>query len=154
MVPASVRNAWENLPESKKSAISRLCAKRQPTIFSRWTDAAGLKSFRYESLVNRKAGSASRLDKALFQAEEGQLAMSLLVAYFTELAPAINDQCLALLEKAEDEAAETKLKVYAQIAHSHKDSPYIQLYLATLLWVEEFDEDDLNTVEKLAAELA
>jgi hypothetical protein len=154
MVPLSVSKAWEELQESQKTAICRLCAKKQQPIFSRWIEAAGLKKFRHDSLVNRKAGSASRFDAVLFQAEEGRLAKDLLVSYFTELAPAINDQCLEMLESAGNKDPETKLKIYAQIAHSHKDSPLIKLYLATVLWVEEFNEEDIIIVEALAAELS
>ncbi len=154
MVPVSVSEAWNGLQESKKTAISRLCAKRQPLIFSRWIDAAGLKSFRHDSVVNRKAGTGSRLDAVLFEAEDGHLAMDVLVAYFTELSPEINDQYLELLEAAGDEESETKLKIYAQLANRHKESPYLGLYLATALWVEEFEEADIEVVEKLTAELA
>jgi hypothetical protein len=46
------------------------------------------------------------------------------------------------------------LRIYAALAHSHKDSPYIKLYLATALWVEEFKEEDIHIVETLATELA
>lgn len=154
MVPMSVRQAWENLQESQKTLICRSCAKRQPLVFSRWVDAAGLRKFRHDSLVNRKGGSAPRLDAALFRADEGQLAKDLLVAYFTELAPKINDEYLEMLEKAGKEDAETKLRIYAALAHSHQDSPYIKLYLATALWVEEFKEEDIHIVETLATELA
>lgn len=154
MIHSSVIKAWEDLQESKKVAVSRLCAKKQPLIFSRWVEAAALKKFRHDSLVNRKAGSASRLDAVLFKAEGGQLAMDLLVAYFTELAPAINDQYLEMLENAGNEEAETKLKIYAQLAHSHQDSPFINLYLATALWVEELKEEDIDIVQSLAAELS
>ena len=154
MVPISVSEAWNGLQENKKAAVCRLCAKKQPQIFSRWIEAAGLKSFRHESLVNRKAGSGSRLDAALFKAEEGHLAVDVLVAYFTELAPEINDQYLAEIEAAGDEDSETKLKIYAKLAHRHKDSPFIRLYLATALWVEEFAEGAIEIVDTLAAELA
>ncbi len=154
MVPSSVSNAWNELPENRKAAVCRLCAKQQPTIFSRWVDAAGLKSFRHDSLVNRKVGSATRLDAVLFKAEEGQLAADVLVSFFTELAPEINDQYLAQIEAAGNEAAETKLKIYAQLANTHQESPFIRLYLATALWVEEFAEEDIEVVDSLAAELA
>ncbi len=154
MVPVSVSEAWNGLQESKKTAISRLCARRQPLIFSRWIDAAGLKSFRHDSVVNRKAGSGSRLDAVLFKAEDGHLAMDVLVAYFTELSPEINDQYLEMLEAAGDEESETKLKIYAQLAIRHRESPYLGLYLATALWVEEFAEEDIEIVDKLTAELA
>ncbi|MCD6526345.1 MAG: hypothetical protein J7K75_05085 [Desulfuromonas sp.] len=151
MVPSSVSNAWNELVESKRVAICRACAKKQPFIFSRWSEAAGLKNFRHESLVNRKAGSASRLDAALFQAEGGQLAMDLLVSYFTELSPAINNQYLEILDSADNEEPQTKLNIYAQLANAHKDTPFINLYLATALWVEEFDEEEIDNVKKLAA---
>ncbi len=154
MVPLSVSEAWNGLEENKRTAVCRLCAKQQPTIFSRWIEAAGLKSFRHDSLVNRKAGSASRLDAVLFKAEEGQLAADVLVAYFTELSPEINDQYLEMLEAAGNEESETKLRIYAQLAHRHKKSPYIRLYLATALWVEEFNEEDIALVDTLAAELS
>ena len=154
MVPASVSQAWEKLSENHKAAITRTCAKKQAPIFMRWVDAARLKNFRQDSLVNRKGGAAPRLDAVLFKAEEGQLAMDLLVSHFTELAPAINDECLALLEPAGEIDAEGKLKIYAQIAHRHQASPLIRLYLATLLWVEEIDEAQLATIDALAAELA
>ncbi|OHB25141.1 MAG: hypothetical protein A2X84_09065 [Desulfuromonadaceae bacterium GWC2_58_13] len=154
MVPLSVSNAWEKLQESKKVAICRSCARKQAPIFARWIEAAGLKNFRQDSLVNRKAGSASRLDAVLFKAEGGQLARDLLVSYFTEQSPAINDQCLEMLEGAGKTEEETKLKIYAQISHLHRDSPFIGLYLATALWVEKFNEDDINTVEALAAGLS
>ena len=154
MVPLSVSTAWNELPEKKKTVICRLCANNQPLIFDRWSTAAGLKSFRHESLVNRKAGSASRLDAALFKAEDGHLAADLLVAYFTGMAPEINNHYLEILESGEDEQAETKLNIYAQLANSHKDSPFIDLYLATALWIEEFDENEIETVKKMAAEFA
>ncbi len=154
MVPLSVSNAWEGLQEARKTAICRACAKKQPSVFSRWVEAAGLKKFRHDSLVNRKGGSAARLDAVLFKAEEGFLARDLLVVYFTELAPAINDQYLELPESAGNEDSETKLKIYAQLANNHKDSPFIKLYLATALWVEGFNENEINTVEALAAELS
>lgn len=151
MIPESVRNAWQQLPENKRVTICRACAKKQPFIFSRWSEAAGLKNFRHESLVNRKAGSASRLDAALFQAEGGHLAADLLVAYFTEMAPQINEQYLELLEKAGNEELETKLNIYAALANEHRTSPFIQLYLATALWVGDLEEKELATIEKLAA---
>lgn len=154
MVPTSVSNAWTALPENKKAAVCRLCAKKQPLVFSRWVEAAGLKKFRHESLVNRKVGSGTRLDAVLFKAEEGHLASDLLVSYFTELAPEINDQYLQLLDSAGNEEPETKLKIYAQLANTFKDSPFIRLYLHTALWVEEFKEEDIEVVDALAAELA
>lgn len=153
MVPMSVMQAWATLTEPQRVAISRLCSKKQPAIFMRWVEAAKLKNFRQDSLVNRKGGAAPRLDAVLFKAEDGQLAADLLVAYFTELAPTINDDCLALLEQAGSEQQADKLKVYAQVAHNHKASPLLPLYLATLLWVEGFAEDQLAGVEALAAEL-
>jgi hypothetical protein len=154
MVPSSVIKAWEGLQESKKVAVSRLCAKKKPTVFARWTEAAGLKNFRHDSLVNRKAVSAARLDAVLFKSEEGQLALELLVSYFTELAPAINDECLELLGKVGDQDAEAKLRIYAQVVHNHQNSPFIHLYLATLLWAEGVAEEELYTVESMAAELS
>ena len=154
MVPVSVQEAWSGLQESKKAAVCRLCAKRQPLIFSRWIAAAGLKSFRQDSVVNRKAGAGSRLDAVLFKAEDGHLAMDVLVAYFTELSSEINDQYLELLEAAGNEESETKLKIYAQLVTCHKESPYIGLYLATALWVEDFAEENIKTVHALAEELA
>lgn len=154
MVPVSVSSAWKNLPEKNRVAICRLCAKRQPLIFDRWSAAAGLKSFRHDSLVNRKAGSAARLDAVLFKAEEGHLAADLLVAYFTGMAPEINNMYLEKLESGEDEDAATKLSIYAQLANQFKDNAYIRLYLATALWIEEFDEQEIETVDKLAEELS
>lgn len=154
MIPLSVKEAWNGLQENKRTAVCRLCAKQQPLIFKRWVDAAGLKSFRQDSLVNRKAGSGARLDAALFRAEEGQLAADVLVSYFTELAPEINDQYLVQIEAAGNEEAETKLSIYSQLANTYKKSPYIRLYLATALWVEEFAEEDIALVDSLAAELA
>ncbi len=154
MVPESVSNAWKMLPENHKVAVSRACAKKQPLIFSRWSEAAGLKNFRRDSLVSRKAGSGPRLDAVLFKAEEGQLACDLLVVYFTELSPEVNDRYLELLESAGNEEPETKLKIYAQLANQHQGWPFLQLYLATALWVEEFAEEDIEVVEQLAAELA
>jgi hypothetical protein len=154
MVPSSVIDAWKNLQEKNRIQVCRLCAKRAPLIFSRWVDAAGLKSFRHESLLQRKAGAGARLDAVLFKAEGGHLAVDVLVAYFTELAPEINDQYLALLEAAGNEEAETKLKIYAQLAVRYQDSAFIRLYLATALWVEEFQEEDIDRVKALAAELS
>lgn len=153
MVPASVLNTWAALPENRKAAIGRAIAKKQPLIFKRWVEAAGLKSYRQETLVARKAGSGPRFDAALAKAEEGHLTCDLLVAYFTELASEINDQYLAQIEDAGNEDAETKLKIYAQLLHDHRQSPFIDLYLATALWVEEFAEEDIEVVEKLATEL-
>lgn len=153
MVPVSVTTAWLELPEKNKAAICRLCAKQQPMIFDRWSTAAGLKSFRHDSLVNRKAGSASRLDAVLFKAEEGHLAADLLVAFFTGMAPEINSQYLEILESGDNEEAATKLSIYAQLACKFKANPYIRLYLATALWIEEFDENEIETVDKLASEM-
>ena len=154
MVPLSVSEAWKKLPENKKIVVCRLCAKQQPLIYSRWIDAAGLKSFRHDSVINRKAGSGSRLDAVLFKAEDGHLAMDLLVAFFTELSSEINDQYLQEIEAAGNEESETKLKIYAQLAHRYKESPFIRLYLVTALWVEEFAEGDVEIVDALVAELA
>ncbi|MEA3465523.1 MAG: hypothetical protein U9R29_05890 [Thermodesulfobacteriota bacterium] len=154
MVPLSVSRAWKELPEKKKSVICRLCAKNQPLIFDRWTTAAGVKNFRHESLVNRKAGSAARLDATLFKAENGHLAADLLIAYFTAMAPEINSQYLEMLENSENEEAETKLNIYAQLVNSYADSPFIDLYLATALWIEEFDEKEIETVKQLAVQFA
>ena len=153
MVPESVINAWKELPENRKAAVSRACAKKQPLVFTRWIEAAGVKNFRRDSLVSRKAGSGPRLDAALFKAEEGHLAVDLLVAYFTDMSPEVNDQYLEMLEAAGNEEAETKLQLYAQLKNQHSDWPYLQLYLATALWVEEFAEEDIELVEKLAAEM-
>ena len=154
MVPTSVSKAWAELPESKKAVVCRLCAKKQPIVFSRWVEAAGLKKFRHESLVNRKVGSGARFDAVLFKAEEGHLASDVLVSYFTELSPEINDRYLELQDAIGNEEPETKLKIYAQLANEFKASPYIRLYLAAALWVEEFQEEEIETVEALAAELA
>jgi len=153
MVPESVIKAWQDLPEHRKAAINKLCAKKQSFIFNRLTEAAGLKNFRRDSLVNRKAGSAARLDRALFAAEEGQLATDFLVAFFTALAPEVNDQYLEKLEAAGNEEPQTKLNIYAQLLKLHADWPYLQLYLATALWIEEFSEEDIETVIQLADEL-
>ena len=103
MVPESVINAWKELPEKNKVAVNKLCAKKQPFVFTRLIEAAGVKNFRRDSLMNRKAGTAARLDAALFKAEEGHLAVDFLVAFFTELSPEVNDQYLALLEEAGNE---------------------------------------------------
>lgn len=154
MVPQSVQDAWQQLPEAKKLTIVRACAKKQPYIFMRWKEAAGLKNFRPDSVVNRKAGSASRLDGVLFKAEQGHLAADLLVAYFTDMAPQINEEYLAMLEGAGNEELATKLDIYAKLACEYADSPFLPLYLATALWVGEIDETELATIEKLAAELA
>lgn len=152
MAPESVISAWQALPENRKAAVCKSCAKKQPFIFTRWTEAAGLKNFRRDSVVNRKAGTGQRLDAALFKGEEGHFAVDLLVAYFTELAPQVNDQYLALLEAAGDEEAETKLKIYALLMNEHADWPYLQLYLATALWLGEFAAEEIETVKQLAAE--
>jgi hypothetical protein len=154
MVPTSVIQAWQGLQENQRIAVSRSCAKRAPIIFNRWIEAAGLKSFRRESLISRKAGSAARLDAVLFRTDEGQLAKNLLVAYFTELTSEINDRYLALLEAAGNEEQETKLALYAQLSNEFQGSPWLRLYLATALWVEEFPEEEIATIQRLAAELA
>ena len=154
MVPDSVKNAWQALPENRKAAVSRACAKKQPFIFTRWIEAAGVKNFRRDSLVSRKAGTGPRLDAALFKAEEGHLAVDLLVAYFTEMSSEVNDKYLERLDAAGDEGQETKLKIYAQLMTEYTDWPYLQLYLATALWIEEFAEADIERVKQLAAELA
>ena len=153
MVPESVSKAWKELPENRKATVSRLCSKKQPLVFSRWVEAAGLKSFRRDSLICRKAGSGKRFDAVLFKAEEGHMACDLLVAFFTDLQPEVNDQYLELLAAAGNEDPETKLQLYAQLLKQHQDWPYLQLYLATALWVEEFAEEDIGIVEQLAAEL-
>jgi hypothetical protein len=80
--------------------------------------------------------------------------MDLLVAFFTELSSEINDQYLQEIEAAGNEESETKLKIYAQLAHRYKESPFIRLYLVTALWVEEFAEGDVEIVDALVAELA
>lgn len=153
MVPDSVKNAWQELPENRRAAVCRAIAKKQPFIFTRWVEAAGMKNFRRDSLVARKAGSGPRLDAVLLQAEGGQLAAEVLVAYFTELSSEVNDQYLKMLEAADSEEPQTQLKIHAQLQNQHQDWPYRQLYLATALWVEEFAEEDIETVKKMAAEL-
>lgn len=154
MVPNLVINAWNDLQENRKTAICRLLAKKAPMIFNRWVEAAGLKKFRHDSLVNRKVGSGQRLDAVLFKAEDGHLATDVLVAYFTELASEINDRYLALLEEAGNEEPDTKLRIYAQLANLFRESPFIRLYLVTALWVEEFEETAISTVDDLAADLS
>jgi len=153
VVPSSVTNSWQQLAEKQKIQICRLCARQQPLIFDRWCSAAGLKSFRQESVLKRKAGSAARLDAALFQAEDGHLAADLLVGYFTGMAPQINNKYLEILERSANEENDTKLNIYAQLSIIYQDSPVIDLYLATALWIEEFDEQEIDTVRKIAAEL-
>jgi len=153
VVPLSVINSWQQLPEKQKMQICRLCAQQQPLIFDRWCSAAGVKSFRRDSVLKRKAGAATRMDTALLQAEDGHLAADVLVGYFTGMAPQINSKYLEILERSENEGAATKLNIYAQLALIYQDSPVIDLYLATALWVEEFAEDEIETVRKIAREL-
>jgi len=151
MVPDSVQKAWQELPENRKATVGKALAKKQPFLFTRWVEAAGVKNFRREMLVARKAGTGQRFDRALFTAEDGHLASDLLVTFFTELVPEINDQYLQMLEDAGNEERETKLKLYAQLLQQHGDWPYLQLYLATALWVEDLAEEDIETVRQLAA---
>jgi len=155
MVPESVKKAWQGLPEKHKVAVCRAIAKKHPYIFNRWIEAAGVKNFRRESLVARKAGSGPGLDAGLYKGEGGQLAAEVLVAYFTELSSEVNDQYLQMLKEVGNEEPETSLKIHAQLQNQYRDWPFRQLYLATALWVEdEFSEADIETVEKMAAELA
>ena len=153
MVPIAVTSEWEKLAEKKKIQICRLCAQQQPLIFERWITAAGVKRFRPESVIKRKTGSAALLDAALFRAEDGNLAADLLVGYFTGMDAQINNKYLELLKRCDNEDNETKLNIYAQLAVIYQDSPVIDLYLATALWIEEFDEREIETVRKLAAEM-
>ncbi|MBN2644709.1 MAG: hypothetical protein JXR59_04470 [Desulfuromonadaceae bacterium] len=153
MTPQSVQHAWIELPEAKKVTVIRACAKQQPYIFLRWKEAAGLKNFRPDSIVNRKAGAGARLDAVLFNAEEGHLAAELLISYFTAMNKEINEDYLAMIKGAGNEELATKLDIYAKLAVEYADSPYIKLYLATALWVGEIDEKELETIEKLAVEL-
>ena len=153
MVPASVINAWQQFAEKKKTEVCRLCAKQQPLIFERWREAAGLNSFRLESITKRKAGAAARLDEAFLNAEEGNLAADILISYFTAMMPEINNKYLEILDSCDNEDNETKLKIYAQLLNLYPDSPVIQLYLATALWIEEFAETDREKVSQIAADL-
>jgi hypothetical protein len=153
VVPSSVTQGWQQLPEKQKMQICRQCAQQQPPIFERWCYAAGLKSFRRDSVIKRKAGAAARLDSALLQAEAGHLAADVLVGYFTGIAPQINNKYLEILERSENEDNATKLNIYAQLSIIYQDSPVIDLYLATALWIEEFEEAQIETVRKIAAEL-
>ncbi|PLX96404.1 MAG: hypothetical protein C0620_02510 [Desulfuromonas sp.] len=152
MVPESVQRAWQALDEKKKLKISRALAKRQPQIFAHWIDAAGLRSFRQDSLLNRKAGSASRFDGVLFKAAQGALAADVLVAYFTEVDSAVNEEYLAMLKGAGDEEIATRIGIYVQLAAEYKDWPFLDLYLATALWMGEIDESEIDTIKKQAAE--
>jgi len=152
MVPESVQRAWQALDEKKKLKISRGLAKRQPQIFAHWVEAAGLRSFRQESLLNRKAGTASRFDGALFKAAQGALAADVLVAYFTELDPEVNEEYLAMLKGAGNEEEATRIGIYVQLATEYKEWPLLDLYLATALWMGEIDESELDTIKKQAAE--
>jgi len=80
------------------------------------------------------------------------LASDLLVAFFTDLSVEINNRYLELLEAAGNEKRETRLKIYASLAGEFSSSPYLRLYLATALWVEGFSEEDLASIDQLAAE--
>lgn len=150
MVPESVQRAWQALDEKKKLKISRGLAKRQPQIFAHWVEAAGLRSFRQESLLNRKAGTASRFDGALFKAAQGALAADVLVAYFTELDPEVNEEYLAMLKGAGNEEEATRIGIYVQLATEYKEWPLLDLYLATALWMGEIDESELDTIKNQA----
>jgi hypothetical protein len=59
-----------------------------------------------------------------------------------------------MLESAGNEERQTRLEIYAQLALSHKDSPFIKLYLATALWVGDLQEEDIDLIETMAAELS
>ncbi|WP_316347740.1 hypothetical protein [Desulfuromonas acetoxidans] len=152
MVPESVQRAWQALDEKKKLKISRGLAKRQPQIFAHWVEAAGLRSFRQESLLNRKAGTASRFDGALFKAAQGALAADVLVAYFTELDTEVNEEYLAMLKGAGNEEEATRIGIYVQLATEYKEWPLLDLYLATALWMGEIDESELDTIKNQATE--
>lgn len=152
MIPDSVKDAWNALPENRKIAVTRKCAKKASLVFQRWAEAAGLKSYRHETLVNRKANTGPRFDKALIHAEEGQLGCDILVSFFTEAPAEINDRYMELMKAEGNEEAETQLKVYAKILSEFATSPFIHLYLHTALWAEEFSEEDFEVIEALAAE--
>jgi len=153
MVPQSVQDAWTKLPEDKKVAFCRAIAAKQAQVFTFWTQAAALRSFRPNSLINRKAGSGARLDAALFKEGNEQLASDIMVAYFTTIDTEINDDYLAMLKGAGNEELETRLDIYAKLAVEYADSPYLQLYLAAALWLGDIDEKELETIEKMAAEM-
>ena len=153
MIPQSLQDAWMQLPEAKKVAFCRATANKQPQVFMCWTQAAALRNFRPNSLVNRKAGSGARLDAALFKEGNEQLTADVMVAYFTTIDTEINDDYLAMLKGAGNEELETKLDIYAKLAVEYAESPYLQLYLAAALWLGEIDERELETIEKMAAEM-
>lgn len=150
MVPESLISAWKALPENRKAMITRQTAKRQPVVFETWVAAAGLTNFRQETMASRKAMTGPRLDKAMFAEGNDQLAMDILVSYFTELQPEMNERYFVLMENAGNEEAETQLKVYAQLLNEYRESPLIELYLRTALWAEEFAEEDFEVVQKIA----
>jgi len=153
MVPQSVQEAWTQLPEDKKVAFCRAIAAKQPQVFMAWTQAAALRSFRPNSLMNRKAGSGARLDAALFKEGNEQLTADVMVAYFTTIDNEINEDYLAMLKGAGNEELETRLDIYAKLTVEYVDSPYLQLYLAAALWLGDIDEKELETIEKMAGEM-
>ena len=153
MVPDSVQRAWQALDEKKKLKISRALAKRHPQVFAHWIEAAGLRSFRQDSLLNRKAGSASRFDGVLFNAAQGALAADVLVSYFTEVDSEVNEQYLAMLKGAGNEEVATRIGIYVQLAAEYQEWPLLDLYLATALWMGEIDESELDAIKQQAAEV-
>jgi hypothetical protein len=153
MVPQSVQKTWTELPEDKKIAFCRAIAAKQPQVFMAWAQAAALRSFRPNSLMNRKAGSGARLDAALLKKGDEQLTADVMVAYFTTIDTEINDDYLAMLKGAGNEELETRLDIYAKLTAEYTDYPYLQLYLAAALWLGEIDEKELETIEKMAGEM-
>lgn len=153
MVPQSLQEAWKQLQETQKVAFCRAIAAKQPQVFMAWTQAAALRSFRPNSLMNRKAGSGARLDAALFKEGNEQLTADVMVAYFTTIDNEINEDYLAMLKGAGNEELETRLDIYAKLAAEYADYPYLQLYLAAALWLGDIDEKELETIDKMAKEL-
>ncbi len=153
MIPQSLQEAWAQLQETQKVAFCRAIAAKQPQVFMAWTQAAALRSFRPNSLMNRKAGSGARLDGALLKEGNEQLTADVMVAYFTTIDNEINDDYLAMLKGAGNEELETRLDIYAKLAVEYADSPYLQLYLAAALWLGDIDEKELETIDKMARQL-
>ncbi len=69
-----VKQAWTELPEKEKKIFCKSIQREEPKKFEEWCFFAGLTSgFRLQTVAKREIG-ANKLDKALFELRDGEVA--------------------------------------------------------------------------------
>jgi hypothetical protein len=78
--------AYEALDEKQKRAIVKQTAKRRPKLFRYWLERANLaRGFDQRKVVGREGSHGAKLDKALKEVENGELAADIFAAFLMKI---------------------------------------------------------------------